>query len=204
VITRFGLAPRLPGLSIPAFQHHWREIHGPIIGVLPGIRRYWQNHAIPEALPWPGFDACSEFDAEDMAAFDAMFSTEHYLTEGQADERRFVDRSRGGAVFARRIGEAVPLLDGHVRMLSFLRGDPSVLAEALAQPERGGAAAAREAFARIPEVPGVFDAVEVLWFADPAAALAHLSSEAGERDRRELAGLVFGTERVLARVHVVV
>lgn len=204
MITRFGLAPRLPGLTVAAFQEHWRERHGPIIGSLPGLRRYWQNHALGGVLPWPGFDACSEFDAADPAAFDAMFATEHYLTPGRADERRFVDRSRGGALLTRRIGDPAPPGAGRVRLLTFLRGDPVELAGVLAGPGRGAGALAVEAFARVPELPGAFDAVEVLWFADPAAALAHLVSEPAERDRRALAGVAFGVERTLARVHVVV
>lgn len=203
MITRFGFAPRRPDLSLAAFQEHWRERHGPVIGVLPGIERYWQNHALPGVLPWPGFDACSEFDAADLAAFDAMFADEHYLTEGRADERRFVDRSRGGVAFTRRVAGAGPTVRSGVRLLTFLRGDPDSLAGVLAAPGRGGSAVAVEAFARLPDVAGVVDAVEIAWFDAPADALAHLTSEAAERDRRALAGLAFGTERVLARVHVV-
>jgi uncharacterized protein (TIGR02118 family) len=203
VITRFGLAPRLPGRTVEEFQEHWRERHGPVIGVLPGLVRYWQNHALPGLLPWPGFDACSEFDAPDLDAFDAAFATEHYLTAGRADERRFVDRTRGGALYTRRIGAPVALRPGRVRLLTFLRGDPGAVGAVLAEPGRGGAADAVEAFVRLPDVAGVFDAVEVLWFPDAAATLAHLTSEAAERDRAALAGLVFGAERVLATVHAV-
>lgn len=167
--------------------------------MLPGLVRYWQNHALPGLLPWPGFDACSEFDAADVAAF----ATKHYLAEGRADERRFVDRTRGGALYARRIGLPAPLRRDHVRLLTFLRGEPDALAAVLAEPGRGGAAVAVEAFARLPEVPGAFDAVEVAWFRTPATALRHLMSDAAECDRTAFAGLVFGTERVLAHVHVV-
>lgn len=203
MITRFGFAPRLPGLSVGTFQEHWRVRHGPVIRVLPGLVRYWQNHALPGSLPWPGFDACSEFDAVDRSAFDAAFATEHYLAEGRADERRFVDRARGGALYTHRIGTPVPLRPGCVRLLTFLRGDPEALAPVLAEPGRGGTAEAAEAFVRLADVPGVFDAVEAFWFPDEVTAHAHLISAAAERDRAALAGLVFGTERVLARVHVV-
>lgn len=100
----------------------------------------------------------------------------------------------------------MPLRPGCVRLLTFLRGDPEALAPVLAEPGRGGAAEAVEAveaFVRLTDVPGVFDAVEALWFPDETTARAHLVSAAAERDRAALAGLVFGTERVLARVHVV-
>jgi uncharacterized protein (TIGR02118 family) len=231
VITRFGLAPRLPGLTVARFQEHWRERHGPIIGVLPGLRRYWQNHALASGLPWPGFDACSEMDADDLAAFDTVFAHTWYLTEGQADERRFVDRSRGATVLTRRLGDPVHPDAGGVRLLTFLRAAPGCgpgdLAATLGEPGRGGAAVAVEAFVRVPEPaapdpgppdpgraagrgagrpdprPLVFDAVEALWFPDSAAALTHLGSAAAERDRRGLAGVVEATAGLLATVHVV-
>lgn len=205
MITRFGFAPRLPGLSVAEFQRHWRERHAPIIGALPGLHRYWQNHALPGALPWPGFDACSEMDAPDVAAFDAIFSDQHYLTAGRADERRFVDRARGSALLARRL-RGVDRERAGVRLLTFLRVVPGCalddLAAVLREPDRGGAACA-EAFVRVAGPHAAFDGVEALWFPDPAAALAHVTSEAAEHDRRALAGLVRGTERLLAAVHVV-
>ena len=41
---------RKPGLTLPEFQEHWFEVHGQQLGAkLPGMRRYVQNHAIPEA-----------------------------------------------------------------------------------------------------------------------------------------------------------
>ena len=206
MITRFGLAPRLPALTVAQFQHHWRERHAPIIGALPGLARYWQNHALPGPLPWPGFDACSEMDAPDVAAFDAVFAEPRYLDEGRADERRFVDRSRGGALFAHRLGAPPPAVDG-VRLLVFHSAPGAALdalAEVLGARGRGAGAAAAEAFVRLPDDTGPFDAVKALWFPDTAPALAHVASATAERDRRALAGLVRGTERLLAAVHVVV
>jgi uncharacterized protein (TIGR02118 family) len=41
---------RKPGLTVPEFQQHWHDVHGQQLGAkLPGMRRYVQNHAIPEA-----------------------------------------------------------------------------------------------------------------------------------------------------------
>jgi uncharacterized protein (TIGR02118 family) len=41
---------RKPGLSLEEFQEHWFEVHGHTLGSkLPGIRRYVQNHSLPEA-----------------------------------------------------------------------------------------------------------------------------------------------------------
>jgi uncharacterized protein (TIGR02118 family) len=34
---------RKPSLSVEEFQHHWREVHGPVAAQLPGLRRYVQS-----------------------------------------------------------------------------------------------------------------------------------------------------------------
>jgi hypothetical protein len=190
MITRFGFAPRLPGLTVARFQEHWRERHGPIIGALPGLARYWQNHVLP-GLPWPGFDACSEMDAED---FDAVFAHDHYLTEGRADERRFVDRSVGGAMYVRRIGPEQAIRP--VRLLTFLRAAPGVTLDRLAET-------LDEGYVRIEGTPEYFDAVESRWFDDPSEAHEYLTSPDFERNRRTQAGMVRGTEHLLAQVHEV-
>lgn len=204
MITRFGLAPRRHGLTVAEFQEHWRERHGPIIGALPGLRRYWQNHAVASPLPWPGFDACSEIDAPDRDALDAVFADERYLTEGRADEERFVDRSAGGQVLTERV--LTTGRTGAVRLLTFLRCAPErelgELSGRLRDPSRAEGALGREVFVRVAP-SSVVDAVETAWFATVDAATAHLGAAAAERDRRALAGIVTGTERLLARVHVV-
>ncbi|MBP2366201.1 EthD domain-containing protein [Pseudonocardia parietis] len=208
MITRFGLAPRRDGLTVAQFQEHWRERHGPIIGVLPGLRRYWQNHTITGEQPWPGFDACSEMDADDVAAFEAVFAHPHYLDAGRADEQRFVDRSHGGAVLTRRLGARPAGRPAPVRLLTFLRAAPGCgpdpLATVLGRPGRGGGAVAAEAFVAVDGQPDpVFDAVEALWFADVAAARSYVCSPAAEDDRAALGRLVRGTERLVVTVHVV-
>jgi uncharacterized protein (TIGR02118 family) len=40
---------RKPGLTLEEFQKHWFEVHGHELGAkLPGMRRYVQNHSLPE------------------------------------------------------------------------------------------------------------------------------------------------------------
>jgi len=72
VITRFGLAPRLPGLTVARFQTHWRERHGPIIGALPGLRRYWQNHAVASSPAASASSAAATRDRFDRRAARSM------------------------------------------------------------------------------------------------------------------------------------
>jgi uncharacterized protein (TIGR02118 family) len=42
------LVTRKPGMSVAEFQRYWREHHGPLAAAVPGLRRYVQNHPMPE------------------------------------------------------------------------------------------------------------------------------------------------------------
>jgi hypothetical protein len=217
VITRFGLSPRRRDLPLADFQEHWRGEHARRALQLPGVRRYWQNHAVVRAgeplLPWPGFDVCSEIDADDLAAFDGMFSSPAYLGPVREDEPRLIERAKGAFVLTRcALGPAQPRA-GAVRLLRFYRAAPlrpaSAIAEALTRDERGAGALAREVFialagAAAGQRASAFDAVEALWFATAQDALAYLRSPAGYEDRWALAGEVSGTEQLLAHVVTVV
>ncbi|MDO8212585.1 EthD domain-containing protein [Conexibacter sp. CPCC 206217] len=228
MLTRFGLAPRRPGMTVAAFQRHWRTHHAQAMRALPELTRYWQNHRLPGAgalLPWPGFDACSEMDAPDRAAFARAFAapafdavradqpllcamdghgvltTERIVGEG---ERGGVERGTGlaaGADSRAGAGAGVGEPAGIVRLLVFLRLAPGAgraqLAEALADGARGAGTRGREAFLAVEDEPAAFEAVEILWFGGERAAEAYLAGGI-DRDAERLAGLVRGSERLLA------
>ena len=42
-------ASKRPGLSGEEFRQHWFEVHGELGARVPGLRRYVQNHGVPEA-----------------------------------------------------------------------------------------------------------------------------------------------------------
>ncbi|MBV9327510.1 MAG: EthD family reductase [Chloroflexi bacterium] len=44
-------ASKKPGLSTEEFTRHWFEVHGQLCARVAGLRRYVQNHGIPEAHP---------------------------------------------------------------------------------------------------------------------------------------------------------
>lgn len=58
------------GMDIEAFQHYWRDVHGPLAAEIPSIRRYVQSHtrlaAYGRATP-PAYDglAITWFDSVD-------------------------------------------------------------------------------------------------------------------------------------------
>jgi uncharacterized protein (TIGR02118 family) len=61
---------RLPGLSLAEFSEHWLNIHGALVAELPGLRRYVQNHAIPEAYAFRDMthDGFAELWFDDFAS----------------------------------------------------------------------------------------------------------------------------------------
>jgi uncharacterized protein (TIGR02118 family) len=63
-------AARMPGLSLEDCFNHWLEVHAPLGARVPGLRRYVQNHAIPEAYGVRGLthDAFTELWFDDLAA----------------------------------------------------------------------------------------------------------------------------------------
>jgi uncharacterized protein (TIGR02118 family) len=47
VIKTIVVAYRKPGLTVEEFNKHWKEVHAPLAAkMIPGLRRYVQNHFI--------------------------------------------------------------------------------------------------------------------------------------------------------------
>jgi uncharacterized protein (TIGR02118 family) len=84
---------RRPGMSVEAFQDHWRTVHAGIIVRLPGIRRYVQNPVLPGSYrkSEPAYDAIAESSFDDTQAMKALVGTPEYA-EVLADEPNFIDR----------------------------------------------------------------------------------------------------------------
>lgn len=49
MVKALFIAARAPGLTQPEFFGHWLGQHGPLAAQVSGLRRYVQNHALPEA-----------------------------------------------------------------------------------------------------------------------------------------------------------
>jgi uncharacterized protein (TIGR02118 family) len=217
LITRIGMAPRRKGLTGEAFQAHWRGRHGDLAARLPGVRRYWQNHALlrdgEPLLPWTGFDACSEIDFDDIATMGAAFKTELYLKDISEDEAWLIEKSKGGLILADR-----DILHGRVdgagtRLLTFMRASPgqtaATLQKALGAQKPAAGAVARELLSALPPeradgYVSAFDAVEALWFAGPDEAQRYLLSADARERRADITHLVRGVERLLAQVRIMV
>ncbi len=85
---------RRQGMSVEAFQAHWRTVHAGIIARLPGIRRYVQNHVLPSSYrkSEPAYDAIAESSFDDTQAMKALAGTPEYAAV-LADEPNFIDRA---------------------------------------------------------------------------------------------------------------
>jgi uncharacterized protein (TIGR02118 family) len=65
-----GFLKRKQGLTIEAFQKHWREVHGPlVVAEIEGMRRYVQAHALPETYALASPPA---WDGVPQAWFDSL------------------------------------------------------------------------------------------------------------------------------------
>lgn len=67
---------RKPGLTAAQFSENLRNEHGPMAEQLPGLRRYVQNHVVPDpSRGHPGWDAVVELSWDDRSAMEAAWKT---------------------------------------------------------------------------------------------------------------------------------
>ncbi|HKD68354.1 MAG TPA: EthD family reductase [Candidatus Binataceae bacterium] len=88
-----ALLVRKAGMSVEDFQRYWREHHGPLAAKVPQLRRYVQNHAVPELYGGRNAPLC---DGVAEAWFDSLEdlqrSTETPEVKAvRADELNFMD-----------------------------------------------------------------------------------------------------------------
>lgn len=208
-------------MTTEACLEHWRGHHSAIGARLPKVRAYVQNHGVLAngrfLLPYPGFDIMPELDWDDLAAMDAAIDSPVHEQDSVDDEANFIDTSRTGyAVTTRRVLVDTQPCAGAVKLITLLRRAPNAPEAALAEALTGAYAAEvkgkgslrHEALITLADragrAPFSVQAVDMLWFARPEDALAWTASEAANRAARQLAGVAFGTERLIARPEKVV
>lgn len=85
-----------PDMSVEEFQRYWREVHAPIAGAIPGVRRYVQSHVVPATYAAdraPGFDGCAELWWDSMESMQAAMGSPE-VRAAIEDERNFIDHTR--------------------------------------------------------------------------------------------------------------
>ena len=211
-VVRFGLAPRLPGLTTEEFVRRWTE-HGVRTGRAgrPGRLSYVQNVPVLEhgrhLLPYPGFDVCTEATYESMAAVTAAFASGAPVGL-HPDRYTLLDESCFCPVIARRkvLVDRVVTEDA-VKLLIFYRAHPlrgpNELFDRLTKEHADIVAETAPARHEILLASGAemrpCDAVEIIWFARSENALNYARSEESYKAAIALGGRAFGTERLIAR-----
>ncbi len=87
-----GFARRRPGMTVEAFQKHWREVHGPLGAAVPSLRRYVQSHPRPSAYTRdrdPAWDGIAIVWFDDAAALRAATATPEW-DRVKADDDHFI------------------------------------------------------------------------------------------------------------------
>jgi uncharacterized protein (TIGR02118 family) len=99
MVKAIFVASKLPGLTLGEFFERWLNHHGPLAARVPGLKRYVQNHAIPEIYADRGqtHDGWSELWFDDLAALHGAVAS----PEWQAL------RDDGATLFARPLGVGV-------------------------------------------------------------------------------------------------
>jgi len=82
MIKRISLLRRKPNIDKEAFARHWRDIHGPLVDHVPGVRGYVQNHVLDLAAAHPllpndggGVDGIVEMWFDDMTSMKRALAT---------------------------------------------------------------------------------------------------------------------------------
>ena len=85
-----------PDMDRDEFRRYWRDVHGPLAAKIPGLRKYVQNHSLPDsasgALPCDGIAELWFDSPEEMQA--GLASPEGVATT--ADIPNFLDPDRVG------------------------------------------------------------------------------------------------------------
>ena len=216
MITRVFLAARRGDMTTEACLAHWRGRHAQIGARLPKVRAYVQNHGVLDGgrflLPYPGFDIMPELDWDSLEDMDAAIDSPAHEQDSIDDEANFIDTLRTGlAVTHRHVVDAGTPAADSVKLITFFRrastASDSSLHAALqgdyADAVRGTGPSRHEVLLTIPDRAGrppfTAQAIDLLWFATPREALEWSASDAYHRASWALAGVGFGTERLIAR-----
>lgn len=89
------LLKRKPGLTVEAFQSHWRDHHAPLVANLPGLVHYVQSHALLQGYTKGEllFDGISEEWFESPEALAGAQASKAW-SDASAVEAAFLEQSR--------------------------------------------------------------------------------------------------------------
>jgi uncharacterized protein (TIGR02118 family) len=122
---------RRAGLSVEAFQDHWRKRHAELVVRQSGLRRYVQNHTLASGYRGnePVYDGVAEAWFDDIEGMRSIADSAEYKAV-RADEENFIDPASMGAL----ITHEVVIVEGppappDVKMITYLNKRPDVTAD---------------------------------------------------------------------------
>ena len=85
---------RRPDLTPTQFRHHLEQIHAPLARKLSGLKRYRQNHVVPDpSRPHPEWDAIVELYFDSWDSMEAAWASPQGAAS-DADLPLFADMTR--------------------------------------------------------------------------------------------------------------
>ena len=98
------IVAKLSGLTLNEFFDHWEEYHASLVTEVPGLRRYVQNHAVPEAYAAGTMthDGWSELWFDDLASLHRAAKTPEWQSAKQ-DGATLFDPNIGVVVSHERV-----------------------------------------------------------------------------------------------------
>lgn len=78
-----------PDVDREEAMRYWRDVHGPIVAAVPGVRRYVQNHATSSPEGDLAFDGVVELWFDSREAFESVLASPEWQAV-RADAARFV------------------------------------------------------------------------------------------------------------------
>lgn len=212
---------RKSGMSVEAFQDHWRNTHASIIVRLPGIRRYVQSHVMPSCYREgePEFDAVAESSFDDTQAMKSLSGSPEYA-EVLADEPNFIERSGMKSIITdEHVIKDAPAPANGVKSIDFVTHRPGMqidefrsywrevhglLCAALPEVRRYVQNPARRSIydsGRTPAFDGVamtwFDSMDALRAAESTPEFARLRDDAEKFVARDRSPFVLTQEHVI-------
>jgi uncharacterized protein (TIGR02118 family) len=197
---------RKPGVSMEKFQSHWRTQHAEIVVRQAGLRRYVQNHVLPESYAngEPRFDGVAEAWFDDVDAMRRLAPSAEYRAV-RDDEPSFLDVPGMRVLLTdERVVVAGTPPPNAVKGIFFLSRTPGLTPEAFQRHWRethGPLAARLPGLLRYEHSPArlggyaagrvpAFDGVALEWFENAAALAASAATPEGALVSRDEASFL--------------
>jgi uncharacterized protein (TIGR02118 family) len=96
ILRALWVVPRKPGMSLKAFQDHWRYTHAPLVPRTPSLVRYIQYHISERraAAGMPQFDGVAELSWNNLAEYRESWQSYQIQHEQFSDMPNFLDLPR--------------------------------------------------------------------------------------------------------------